>query len=315
MWRYVLLLIGFIFLVWTAATSLTRVQPNERAIVRRFGRILDEKPQPGLHVGWPWGIDRVDLVEVGVRSVTVGFAGKEDTEEDVIPAGQMLTGDHNLVNVQASIDYRVDIAPKDLENYVLQKDQIDAFVARSAESLLAEWVAGRKVRDVLLKGKVELPQFLRDELPKLLKKYELGIEIERATIAKLDPPDQVKKDFEKVSQAQTSIKTRINQADQEANRRRDEAKSAVIRIKQSAHSYDNEERTQAKADADSFNQRLAQYREFSQKNPDYLNALWLDETTRLFTRMREGGRLELLDHYLSEGGLTITQFPLAPKRK
>lgn len=314
MWRYVLFLLGFVFVIWTAATSLTQVHPHQRAVIRRFGRILEHKPEQGLHVGWPWGIDRVELVPVGrVRNIRVGFTGKEDPNDEVIPVGQMLTGDHNLVNVQASIDFRV--RPNEMESYVLQKEQIDAFIARAAESLLAEWVAGHKVDDVLLKGKIVLPGYLAEQLPARLKQYELGIDIERANIAKLDPPDQVKKDFDRLAHAQTSITTKVKQAEQEANRKTDEAKSEAFRIMELARSYAPAEKKTATAQADSFKQRLTQYRAFSAQNPDYLNALWLDETTRLYTRMREGGRVELLDHFLTSEGLTITQFPLVPKKK
>jgi len=31
--------------------------------------------------------------------------------------------------------------------------------------------------------------------------------------------------------------------------------------------------------------------------------------------MKEAGRIELLDRYLTSEGLTITQFPLQPKKK
>ena len=48
---------------------------------------------------------------------------------------------------------------------------------------------------------------------------------------------------------------------------------------------------------------------------DYLDALWLDDMTRLYTRMKDTGRIELLDHFLASEGLTITQFPLQPKKK
>src|SRR6185369_7127818 len=98
------------------------------------------------------------------------------------------------------------------------------------ESLLAEWIAGRKVRDVILTGKIELPEYLRDQLPRRLEEYQLGIEVERASIARLDPPDPVKKDFERVAEAQNGIKTRINQADTAANKLRAEAKAEKIRI-------------------------------------------------------------------------------------
>jgi hypothetical protein len=37
--------------------------------------------------------------------------------------------------------------------------------------------------------------------------------------------------------------------------------------------------------------------------------------TRLYARMREMGRVQLLDHYLNSEGLSITEFPLQPKKK
>src|SRR5438876_7300297 len=98
----VLLLVGYLL------TGVTQVRPAERAVVRRFGRVLDEKPEPGLWVGLPWGMDRVDRVPVDmVRRVVVGYQPDEDEGSLTTPAGQMLTGDHNLVNVQVVLNYTV----------------------------------------------------------------------------------------------------------------------------------------------------------------------------------------------------------------
>ena len=61
--------------LWTLLSMLTQVQPGERAVVRRFGRILEDRPLPGLFVGLPWGLDQVQRVPVGrVRRVVVGWA-------------------------------------------------------------------------------------------------------------------------------------------------------------------------------------------------------------------------------------------------
>src|SRR5262245_12110582 len=81
-------------------TGVVQVRRGERAVVRRFGRVLPYQPDAGLWVGLPWGIDRVDRVDVdNVRSVTVGYNEEESGEREA-PPGQLLTGDHNLVNVQ-----------------------------------------------------------------------------------------------------------------------------------------------------------------------------------------------------------------------
>jgi modulator of FtsH protease HflK len=314
--RYLLYVGVIAFVGWTAYTSLTQVQSHERAVVRRFGRTLPDKPKQGLHIGLPWGIDRVDLAPVGrVRSIKVGLVDNDDKADEVVPVGQMLTGDHNLVNVQASINFKVHDDEADMEKFVLHQDAIDAFVARAAESLLAEWVAARKVEDVLRHGKSELPAFLHEHLQARLEPYGLGVEVETASISKLVVPEQVKEAFEKVAQVQNSIDEQVKQAKQQAYGRQKEAESQAERIERQALAYAHNQQSQAVTEASNFLKRLAQYRELSRTNPDYLDALWLDEMTRTYAQMKETGRLELLDHFLTSEGLSITQFPLRPKKK
>ena len=75
--RRTLLLLGVTLaaaLLGYAATGLYQVLPGEAAVVRRFGRVLPERPEPGLHLGLPWGMDRVDRVAVDqLRRVVVGY--------------------------------------------------------------------------------------------------------------------------------------------------------------------------------------------------------------------------------------------------
>ena len=78
--RYVLYF-AVLALLLSLLTGLTQVQPGERAVVRRFGRVLDYRPEPGLYVGLPWGIDRVDRVAVErLRSVQVGYQKRDDED-------------------------------------------------------------------------------------------------------------------------------------------------------------------------------------------------------------------------------------------
>ena len=78
--------------------------------------------------------------------------------------------------------------------------------------------------------------------------------------------------------------------------------------------YRREQYLQAQAEAMNFQKSLDQYRRLSKKNPEYLNGVWWDEMSRLFTRMRQNGRLEMLDRYLGADGLDITQ-PVLPKKR
>src|SRR5205807_263791 len=105
-------------------------------------------------------------------------------------------------------------------------------------------------------------------------------------------------EFDRLAQAQTEIRTKVNQAEQEADRRRREAEADIYRMKRQAAAYATEQKLQAQAEAESFRKRLAQYRKLSRDNPAYLNALWQDEMTRLYAKMQEAGRIDVLDHFL-----------------
>jgi membrane protease subunit HflK len=299
-----------LFAGWTAWTALTPVQPGERAVIRRFGRVLPERPGPGLHVGLPWGIDVVDRISIaGIRRVVIGY--REDSDGIGTPDGQLLTGDHNLVNVQAEIHYTVHEA--DVDRFALVADRADPLVRRTAESVLAEWIAGRRVDDVLLRGKAQLPPTVVAETERRLEPYGLGVRIEQASITRLNPPEEVRAAFEQVAQSETAIRTTVNKAEQDADKKLRDVEATRYRLSQLATAYGKEKRLDAEADGAAFLERLRRYRQLSKDRPDYINVLWLDEVTRLFARLRATGSIDLLDHHLSGDGLNITQFPLGRK--
>ncbi|HVS36834.1 MAG TPA: hypothetical protein VMS17_14835, partial [Gemmataceae bacterium] len=76
--RRSLILLGLLLvtLLGYAASGFYQVLPGEAAVVRRFGRVLPGRPELGLHLGLPWGMDRVDRVAVDqLRRVVVGWSG------------------------------------------------------------------------------------------------------------------------------------------------------------------------------------------------------------------------------------------------
>ena len=175
-------LIVLILLSIYAVSGLTQVRPEERAVVRRFGAIVAIW-EPGLHIGLPIGIDRIDRIAVAsVRNLVVG---------NQPGTGPMLTADQNLVQVQVAIEYTVDGSPEGIADYLRQRDQADLVLARTAESLIAEWIASNDVDSTLLTGSVEIPRWLMRELPNRLTAQRLGIVLQQASVGALTPPDEV----------------------------------------------------------------------------------------------------------------------------
>jgi membrane protease subunit HflK len=307
--------LGYAMLVALAAYSLTafrQIRPGERAIVRRFGRVVD-KPGPGLWIGLPYGMDRVDRIPVDlVRRVTIGYQPLDESE-DAAPVGQLLTGDQNLVNAQVLVDYTV--ADGAIEDYLLHAERAEGVIARATEAVLAEWIAARTVDEVLIRGKAELPLLLRHETQNRIAPYRIGVTIQGASIAYLYPPNEVKRDFDEVNRAQTAIRTREYEARQEANRRLRQAEAEKNRTLKLTAAYVHEQLALARAEADSFEKRLRQYQALRRDNPRFLAGIWWEEMTKLFTQMKESGRLDLLDNHLGSEGLDITESPMLPRKK
>ena len=295
-------------------TGVYQVAPEERAVVRRFGAIVDH-PNPGLGFGLPWGIDRVDRVPVRtVRQLKLGY--DPDTANDSsTSAGQLLTGDQNLVNVQLVLDYAVGETDTDLDDYVIQRESVDPALARVAEAAAAEWVAGRTVDQVLLTGTGALPPWVMARLAERLPDLKLGVRVQRVSVALIAPPDEVRAAFEAVTQAQTSIRTKEFQAQQEREQRRQQADALRYRLVQEATEYRTSQLLQADADAAEFLAQLAAFRDVRASNPDALAFIWWEEMRRTMLALKDrGGKVRPLDHHLQNGELNLTEVVPLPKR-
>jgi modulator of FtsH protease HflK len=295
-----------------ALSGVVQVSPGERAVVRRFGRVLEHKPEPGLWVGLPFGMDRVDRVAVDrVQSVMVGF--REEGNDDPTPAGQLLTGDHNLVNTQATLYWKV--RPDELEDYVVQADRVEELLARAAEAVLAEWIAGREVDDVLLNGKNALPPALIAGTQTRIDDYHLGVQVLDARVGMLAPPESVKHAFDSVASEQANVAALINEAEQEAESKLRVARSDKFRTEQETGAYVERQTLLAQREAERFGERLKQYEAGRRTNPAYLRQIWEEERGKLFAKLKENGQIGLLDHDLGPDGLDMTIAPALPKKQ
>lgn len=304
--------ISAILLVAYLLTGFAQVKPGERAVVRRFGRVVAQ-PAPGPWFGLPWLMDRVDRVPVNfVRELSVGYdVGADDNS--FMPAGQLLCGDQNLVNVQVTMHYTVGDGDA-VVAYVLQQERVEPAIARATEAAMAEWVAGHTVDDVLLTGKTALRDWLTLRVQNQIDPYGLGVRIQSASVVHLAAPDEVVPDFQRVMIAQAGIRTRENDARQEADRLWRKAQAEDNELNQLAGAYAEGKKRSADAEAKAFVARWEQYQRLRKENPDILTAIWWSEMGRVLTTLKMNGNIELLDDRIGADGLDITQFA-RPKKK
>ncbi len=298
-------------LVGYGLTGFVQVRPGERAVVRRFGRVLPHKPEPGLWIGLPWGMDRVDRVPVDkIQSVTVGY--QDDVADAAIPAGQLLTGDHNLVNIQVTLFYKV--RADEVDDYITQADRVEGLIARAAEVVLAQWVATRTVDDVLLNSKTALRTVLTNGTEQRLKDYRLGVEFLDSRVVLVSPPDDVKPAFDRVVRAQTAIQTRQLEAEREVNAREKEASAERTRLDLEAKDYVRKVTEIGRVRVARYQDELNKFNEAKESNPNYLRQTWDREMVRLMNEMQKNGQIGVLDDLLHKLGIGLNTMQAVPKR-
>ncbi len=299
--------VGLVVFVAYLLTGLAQVGPDERAVVRRFGEVV-ARPGPGLWIGFPYGIDRIDRVPVrAVRQLAVGYNAEEANDAPGLPPGQLLTGDQNLVNLKLVVEYAVDDRDGALENHVANRDQVEPVLARETESLAAEWVGAHTV-DRVLGGRAALTQWIAARLPDRLARQNLGVVLQRVSVGYLAAPEEVRDAFEAVNQAQTAIRTRRNQAEQESERLLNEANTLKSRLQNEAAAYRHETETLARTDASAFEARRLQAAQLRATNPDFQTVIWREEIGLLLAELKTRSRIELLDDFLGPNGLELNQF-------
>ena len=163
---------------------------------------------PGLHWRLPLGIDRIDRVRSdAVRQVTIGLAGPAGS--DLEPAaGEVMTGDLNLLRFQATVQYRV-ARPVD---YVLRVDQVEPLLATSAEASVSRALAVRGVDAVLRSDRQAIAREVERDLQSSADRYQSGVSILGVSLTDARPPTEVEADFAAAQSAESERDRRINEA-------------------------------------------------------------------------------------------------------
>ncbi|HVW37991.1 MAG TPA: FtsH protease activity modulator HflK [Pirellulales bacterium] len=244
-------------LVAYAATGLSFVQPDEQLVVRRFGAMQSTPREPGARFGLPWGFDRIDRLKPReIKRVTIGPADAADKATGARPS-QFLTGDRNLVNARATVQFTVN----DPRRFLFQSAAVDRLVATAGETAISDTLAGEPVDRVLTLGKQELGVRLTQRLQALVDRYALGVSIRSVDIGSIEPPAEVADAFDKVVSAQREREQAVNRARSFSNKILAEARGAAQRIIDQGSADRDRSIRRAQGEAARFESLLTEYRQ------------------------------------------------------
>ena len=162
------------------------------AVHQRFGRIIDETVEPGIHYRLPWPIDSVQKVAVRqVKRLAVddfwgAAANARNPDSFKYITGldsYCITGDNNLAMVSCVIQYRV-LNPR---KYLFCVKDPDIMLKDLACKIILHCIASMPIDEMLTKGKQSVATYIRQALQKSLEELETGISVSFVEINNISP--------------------------------------------------------------------------------------------------------------------------------
>lgn len=243
------LLAGFVvvaLVVW-GFLGFYMVDEAERAVVLRFGRVLDNTVTPGLHWNPPL-IDEVNKVNISELN------SKEYQNRS------MLTTDENIIDIVVTVQYLID----DPVKYVIAVQDPERSLDNAAESAIRHVVGGNFMDQILTEGRPIVAADVHERLQNYMNLYNTGIFVSQVNVAAVNPPEAVRPAFEDVIEAREDEQRSQNQAQQYANRVIPEARGEAQRQIEQANAYKEDVIARAEGDASRFDQLLLEYQKAPQ---------------------------------------------------
>jgi membrane protease subunit HflK len=260
------LVIALVLLGWLT-TSLTVVHLGEEGLVERLGVPLGGRPlQPGLHLHWPWPVDRVYRLPVRqVQALHVGHGGEESGgPEDVLWARQhaareytlLLGNGRDLIAFDAAVQYRI----RDARAWFYHSSNPAAALHAIAYRAFMRTTVGLTLDQALSQNMAALTARMRSMVQQDADALGLGAEVVAFTVGGMHPPVAVAADYQAVASAELGERTAVVQAEAFRNETVPAAQAEVVASIDGAQADAADALARAAGQAWSFRTLEAQFR-------------------------------------------------------
>ncbi len=239
--RNIILIVGAVLLLVYLVMGVYTIDQQERGVVLRFGKQLDDVVLPGLH----WNPPLID--QVLIANVTQVRSHPHESE--------MLTEDENIVKVKMTVQYVIN----DIKKYKLQVRDPDKSLYQATESALRHVVGSTEMHEVLTEGRAELAIGVKERIQDYMDNYGTGIQVTQINVDETAPPDAVRAAFDDVIKAREDEVRLRNEADAYANQVVPESRGEAQRFLEESQAYKERVIAQSRGEAERFNKLYAEY--------------------------------------------------------
>ncbi len=180
-------LVGALALILLIPTITLSVGPGQQGIVLRFGEVVRDGLEPGLHVHFPWPIDTtrlVDTAEIRELQITQSTQG-------------YLTSDENVIALTSIVQYRV----TDSYAFEFGGEKNVELLSDLASRILVQEILARPIDEIYTVERSAVEAAYSAQLAKDIAALNQGFELVQARLEHVHAPDSVHDAFRDVSSA------------------------------------------------------------------------------------------------------------------
>ena len=283
--KFMTLILLIAFLVVAGFSGFYVVDETEQAVITRLGKYLRTEG-PGLHLKFPFGIDKTYTVPVKVVQTeqfgfkTIKSGRNNEYKNNISSESTMLTGDLAIVDVEWIIQYRI-IDPKQWLFGVQEKEQTIRDISRSVINTL---VGDRAILDVMGSERSDIQNIAADMMNENFKQLGLGINVITVQLQNIVPPSGVQDAYEDVNKAIQDMNRLINEGKEAYNAEIPKAQGEADKEIQVAEGYAAERVNKAKGDVARYNAVYEEYRKAPKVTKE---RIYLDTMDEIFGNSEE----------------------------
>ncbi len=215
------------FAVLLGSTCVVFIEPGERGLLERWGRLVEERGElePGAHWKWPWPVDSVRRFHTEqVQTFIVGSQpdtnapsqravlwtkqhAKEElllvgSRESALPAGSDTANPRQTPPVSLiAVSFPLQFEISDLQAWAYGCDDPARLLQGIATRTVIKYLAGSDFISVMASGRLEAAETLRAEIQAEADRLNLGVRVNYIGLQDIHPPVAVAGEFESTGSA------------------------------------------------------------------------------------------------------------------
>ncbi|MCC7494979.1 MAG: FtsH protease activity modulator HflK [Fimbriimonadaceae bacterium] len=202
----------------------------------------------------------------------------------------LLTADHNVIQVQAVVQYTI----RDPRQWLYATEGADLVIRRAATSALLQEATATGVDQLLTTARVQTQERVKREVNAALRPFALGVDVAGVELQRVAPPTAVEPSFRSVNSAREEKNTAVNEADQYRGTIVPEASGTASRMVSEAEAFRSTRLAEASGEASRFNGVLREYRASGPLTGERLRLETVERALAKASRVQVGSGLDVV---------------------